>query len=181
MTSWRRAAARAYVAVGLALCLSGCAGPEVSDYASEQPVFELQRYFNGQVLAQGMFSDRSGKVLRRFTVSMDCRWDGDVGTLDESFVYNDGERQHRVWHLSRQADGSFRGGADDVVGQALGAAAGSAFNWRYTLRLPVNGRVVEVQFDDWMHRIDSRTVINKAVLSKFGFRLGEVTLAFQKQ
>jgi len=37
-----------------------------------------------------------------------------------------------------------------------------------------------VQFDDWMYLMDDRTMINKAVMSKFGIRLGEVTLAFQK-
>jgi hypothetical protein len=172
---------RCAAACALAGLLSGCAAPQLADYAGELPAFDLQQYFNGRVLAHGMFSDRNGRVLRRFTVTMDCQWRGDSGTLDEQFVYDDGERQRRVWRLTKQADGSFVGGADDVVGQALGATAGAAFNWRYTLKLPVNGTVYEVQFDDWMHRIDSQTVLNKAVMRKFGFALGEVTLAFQKE
>jgi hypothetical protein len=48
-------------------------------------------------------------------------------------------------------------------------------NWRYTLALPVDGRVCEVQFDDWMYLVDERVMLNKAVMSKFGIRLGEVT------
>jgi hypothetical protein len=172
---------RAAAACALAGLLCGCAGPQLGDYAAQQPAFDLQQYFNGRVLAHGMFSDRNGRVLRRFTVSMDCQWVGDSGTLDEQFVYDDGERQRRVWRLKKLADGSFVGNADDVLGQALGAASGAAFNWRYTLKLPVDGTVYEVQFDDWMHRIDSHSVLNKAVMRKFGFALGEVTLAFQKQ
>ena len=62
----------------------------------------------------------------------------------------------------------------------LGVAAGSALNWRCTLRLPVDGSVYEVQFDDWMYLVDERVMLNKAVMSKFGIRLGEVTLAFTK-
>ncbi len=40
--------------------------------------------------------------------------------------------------------------------------------------------VYEVQFDDWMYLMDERVMLNKAVMSKFGIRLGEVTLAFYK-
>ena len=85
-----------------------------------------------------------------------------------------------MWHLSRQPDGRYIGRAADVVGEALGDSAGNAFNWRYTLALPVDGRVWEVQFDDWMYLVDERTLINKAVMSKFGIRLGEVTLSFSR-
>ena len=59
-------------------------------------------------------------------------------------------------------------------------AAGNAFRWAYTLRLPVDDSVYEVQFDDWMYLVDERVMLNKAVMSKFGIRLGEVTLSFTK-
>jgi hypothetical protein len=38
-----------------------------------------------------------------------------------------------------------------------------------------------VQFDDWMYLMDDRVMLNKAAMSKLGFRLGEVTLAFDRQ
>ena len=63
----------------------------------------------------------------------------------------------------------------------MGAAAGNALNWQYTLRLPVDDKVFEVQFDDWMFLIDERTMLNRAVMSKFGIRLGEVTLSFTRR
>lgn len=163
-----------------AFALPGCASPQLSDYAAEKPAFDFRSYFDGRVLAHGMVSDRSGKVLRRFVATMQCSWVGDAGTLDEQFVYSDGERQHRVWRVQRLADGRYSAQADDVVGQAIGAQSGSAFNWRYTLRVPVNGSVYELNFDDWMHLIDERTVINRAVMSKFGLRVGEVTLSFSR-
>ena len=75
----------------------------------------------------------------------------------------------------------FSGTADDVVGQALGQQSGNAFNWRYTLALPVDGRVVEVQFDDWMYLMNDRVMLNKAAMAKFGVHLGEVTLSFFKR
>lgn len=164
-----------------AIAITGCAAPQLSDYANTKPAFDFRNYFDGTVLAHGMVSDRSGKVLRRFVVTIHCNWVGDDGTLDEQFVYDDGERQHRLWRVKRLPGERFVGTADDVVGEAQGASAGSAFNWRYTLKLPVDGTVYEVQFDDWMHRIDERVVLNKAVMSKFGVRVGEITLSFSRR
>jgi hypothetical protein len=68
-----------------------------------------------------------------------------------------------------------------VVGEAVGVASGNALNWAYTLRLPVDGKVYEVQFDDWMYLMDNRVMLNKAVMSKYGVKLGEVTLSFYKK
>jgi hypothetical protein len=38
-----------------------------------------------------------------------------------------------------------------------------------------------VQFDDWMYLMTERVMLNKATMSKFGIRLGEVTLSFVKR
>ena len=168
------------LALAASLLLTSCASPTTADYAGEKPVLDLKTYFNGDLTAHGMFSDRSGKVVRRFVVTMKCTWQGSDGVLDESFVYSDGEKQRRVWRLKQLADGRYTGVADDVVGEAKGQSAGNAFQWGYTLRLPVDGKTYEVQFDDWMYLIDEHVMLNKAVMSKFGLRLGEVTLAFHK-
>ena len=69
----------------------------------------------------------------------------------------------------------------DVLGVASGQTSGNAFQWSYTLSLPVDGRVYEVQFDDWMYLMDDRVMLNKARMSKWGIYLGEVTLAFTRR
>lgn len=160
--------------------LGGCAGPQPSDYAAEQPALDLRRYFDGPVEAHGMFQDRGGAVVKRFTVRMEGRWEGEQGVLDEHFLYSDGTRERRVWRLTHHGNGRYTGRADDVVGEASGQVAGNAFRWAYTLRLPVDGKTYEVQFDDWMYLIDERVMLNRATMSKFGLRLGEVTLSFHK-
>jgi Protein of unknown function (DUF3833) len=48
------------------------------------------------------------------------------------------------------------------------------------LSLPVDGKTYEVQFDDWMYLVSDKVMLNRAVMSKFGFRLGEVLLSFTK-
>ena len=160
---------------------TGCAGPAPADYAAEKPVLDLKTYFNGELTAHGIFTDRSGKVVRRFTVAMTGTWNGAQGTLDERFTYSDGKTERRVWRLTDIGGGRWEGRADDVVGVAQGMVAGNALNWRYTLALPVDGRVWEVQFDDWMYLMDERVMLNKAGMSKFGVHLGEVTLSFQRK
>jgi hypothetical protein len=171
----------AAAATSLTLWLSGCAStPVVADYAAETPVLDLKRYFNGPLTAHGIFTDRSGKVVRRFTVAMTGTWNGNEGVLDERFTYSDGKTERRVWRLTDHGGGRYSGQADDVVGVAQGQASGNALNWRYTLKLPVDGSVYEVQFDDWMFLMDERVMLNKARMSKFGITLGEVTLAFYR-
>ncbi len=164
-----------------AIALAGCAAPQLADYASESPRLKLRDYFNGTVDAWGVFTDRAGKVVRRFTVAMECSWSGDQGVLDEAFNYSDGSRQRRIWRLQQLGDGRFSGRADDVIGEALGTELGNAFHWRYTLALAVDGRVVEVQMDDWMYLMSDRVMLNRASMSKFGVKLGEVTLSFAKR
>ena len=179
MTKTRKTLATAAAAL-LPLLVAGCASPTPADYAQEQPVLDLRSYLDGPLTAHGVFTDRSGKVVRRFTVDLVGRWSGNTGDLQEDFRYSDGKTQRRTWHLVQTAPGRYTGTADDVVGHAEGVAAGNALNWQYTLRLPVDGRDYEVQFDDWMYLVDGHVMINKAVMSKFGLRLGEVTLAFHK-
>ena len=164
-----------------ALSLAGCAAPSVDDYAAQRPVLDLRNYFNGIVDGYGIFTDRSGKVVKRFTVRILGSWNADEGVLDEDFLYSDGSRQKRVWRLQRHTDGSFTGRADDVVGVATGRQRGNALHWQYTMALPVDGRVFNVSLDDWMVLIDERVMLNKARMSKFGIRLGEVTLSFTKR
>ena len=173
-----------FLTAGLALVastlLAGCASPLPADYTSQTPVLDLREYFNGKLLAHGIVTDRSGRVTQRFTVQLTGTWQGDQGTLDEQFSYADGRREQRVWRLTRGADGRYTGRADDVVGEALGQASGNALNWRYTLRVPVDGRSWEIEFDDWMFLVDPQLMINRAVMRKFGIRVGEVLLSFQR-
>ncbi len=172
---------QATLALATALGLEGCASQNIETYANEKPTLDLSTYFNGTLDAYGVFTDRSGSVVKRFSVVMVCNWEGDKGTMDEDFTYSDGTKQKRVWHLTKLANGHFTGRADDVLGEASGESRGNTFHWNYTLSLPVDGKIYEVQFDDWMYLMGDRVMLNKARMSKFGFGLGEVTLSFFKR
>jgi len=168
-------------ALGLGMGLTGCATQDIAAYANEKPVLDLAQYFNGTLDAYGVFTDRSGAVVKRFTVVMACSWNGNQGVLDEDFTYSDGTKQRRIWKLTKLADGRYTGRAEDVVGEAQGQARGNSFYWTYTLNLPVDGKTYEVQFDDWMYLMTDKVMLNKATMRKFGVKLGEVTLSFTKR
>lgn len=162
------------------LVLAGCAGVAPEDYAGTSPELRLEEYFDGEVTAWGMFQSRSGEVKRRFTVDITGTVEGDRITLDERFAYADGETDRRVWEIERIDEHTYEGTADDVVGVAKGKRYGNAFNWQYTLALEVGDRTWNVQFDDWMYLHDDNTLVNTAEVTKFGFRVGTVTLFFRR-
>jgi hypothetical protein len=175
---------RKFAALSLGLAsaaMVGCSTPQVTDYAADTPKLDLKSYFNGTVDAVGIFTDRSGKVARRFTVRMECSWDGKKGVLDEFFAYADGTKDRRIWRLIDQGDGRYTGTADDVIGEAKGQVSGNAFRWNYVLALPVDGSVWHVSFDDWMYLMNDKVMLNVATMSKWGIELGRVTLSFIKR
>lgn len=171
---------RATLAVALMLVLTACGSISAPDYADTEPRLDLEEYFAGRTEAWGLFQDRSGKVRRRFEVTIDGYRDGDEFVLDEHFQYADGETDRRVWRLRRLDDHRYEGRADDVIGVATGELYGNAFNWRYVLALEVGERTWHVNFDDWMYLLEDDVLINRATVTKFGFTVGEVTLFFRK-
>jgi hypothetical protein len=172
---------RPLLLAGGAALLAGCAAPSPADYAAERPLLDLKTYFNGKLTGYGAVSDRSGKVRRRFVVAITGTWKGDDGELDERFTYSDGKTEQRIWRIRHLGGGRYSGRADDVVGEAAGVASGNALNWRYTLRVAMDERTIDLDFDDWMLLIDDRVMLNKAVMSKFGVRVGEVLLSFTRE
>ncbi|GAA4898471.1 DUF3833 domain-containing protein [Ferrimonas pelagia] len=164
--------------LSLGLLLSCSASLE--DYQDTTPAFDLFGFFEGQSTAWGMLQDRSGKQTRRFEVALVGTVTADTLVLAEDFVFDDGETQQRTWTIVRQADGSYRGTAPDVIGQAVGRVAGNALHWQYTLRIPVGDTSYDITLNDWMYRQDSHRLFNLARLSKFGVEVGRITLFFEK-
>ena len=73
------------------------------------------------------------------------------------------------------------GTSADVIGEARGVVSGNALNWTYTFDLRTDdGKRYEVAFDDWMFLIDESVMLNRAVMSLYGFRVGEVLISFRK-
>lgn len=162
------------------LMLTGCSS-EIADYQHQQPRLDIFHYFQGKSEAWGMVQDRNGKQLRRFHVEIQGDVVGDTLTLNEHFVYDDGEKQQRVWHIRRLGNDKYAGTASDIEDVAQGQAAGNAFNWRYSMNVTADGKTWLLHFDDWMYLQDGTHLFNKTAMKKFGITVATVTLFFTRQ
>jgi len=152
----------------------------LQEYKNEKPELNLKSFFDGKLIAHGYFKDRSNKVSKRFVVKMNATWKGDVGILDEDFSYSDGTKSKRIWTLTKKSENEYEGTADDVIGKAIGKISGNTLLWNYVLKLEVDKKFYEVNFEDWMYLIDESTLINQSYMSKFNINLGEVVLSIRK-
>ena len=143
------------------------------------PVFDPANYFTGTLSAYGVFVDRFGVVRRQFHVNVEGRRTNQGFQLDEAFVYDDGETEMRRWNVTKVGEGRYTGICADVIGHAIGHLKGNALSWRYKFRLPLYGRKVAVTFDDVMVLQEAGILINRAVVSKWGIKLGEVLISFR--
>ncbi len=164
----------------LFLVLNNCSKMKPEDYKDTKPVIKIEEYFQGNVKAWGMLQTRSGEVKRQFVADMKGNFDGKNLILDEAFIWNDGEKQERRWTIKKVGDNRYEGTAPDVVGIAKGVSYGSAFKFEYKLLIPYKNKKIKVRFDDWIFKQDDKTAINKAMLTKFGFKVGELTVFFTK-
>ncbi len=163
----------------LIVLLSGCS-TSLQDYAGSEPTFNLEAYFNGRSVARGILQDYKGKITRHFCVDIVGTWNNNQGTLHESFYFNDGEEQTRIWEITTHTDGTITGTAGDVVGQASGAIEGAALNWQYTLQVPVNESIMEFEVDDWIIQTDEERLMNRSYLKKWGITVAEIFIHFDK-
>ncbi|WP_404366192.1 DUF3833 domain-containing protein [Marinobacter sp.] len=161
--------------------LSGCAGPALEDYQGRTPELVPSRFFEGELVARGVVKDWSGEVIRSFDADITATWDENgVGTLDEVFRFNDGERQTRTWTLTPE-DGGYHATAGDVVEPGHMRWAGNAINLEYVLRLDYGDDTLDVRMDDWMYLVTPDTLINQTTMSKWGVEVGELVLVIQKK
>ena len=164
----------------LILLLSNCTIMKPEDYKNTEPKIKIEEYFLGDVKAWGIFQGRSGVVKRQFTAKMNGSFNGENFILNEDFSWNDGEKQKRQWAIKKIGDHNYEGTAADVVGFAKGKSYGSAFKFEYDLLIPYKDKKIKVSFDDWIFKQDDEVAINRAIVTKFGFKVGELTVFFLK-
>ena len=168
-------------ALSVTLLSSGCATQNIQAYQNTTPTLDMHEFFSGQIDGWGMFQGRNGEVKKRFYVDIYATHEGDnVIVLDEKFSWADGSKSQRIWRLTKQADGSWRGTAGDVIGEAKGEVTGNTLHWQYLLELPVDDKTYKVNFDDWMYLVDKDVMLNRSVMKKFGVELGSVTLSMHR-
>ncbi len=150
------------------------------DFKGKEPRLIIEDYMSGNVKAWGILQNRSGKVTRQFSAELNGKWDGKQLILDEKFNWDNGEVQTRQWKINKIDENNYEGTAGDVVGKAKGYSYGPAFKFEYVLLVPVKGKEIKITFDDWIFMQDERVAINRAKMTKFGIKVAELTVVFQK-
>ncbi|WP_018700940.1 DUF3833 family protein [Amorphus coralli] len=161
---------------------AGCmTTPEATVPPMVEPL-ELETFFAGRTAGEGRFESGIAGVERTFTVATRGTWDGRTLTLREDFVFDDGERDTKTWRFTRQRDGSFKGTREDVVGVADIWQDGKTVRLAYDAEVVGKGGTTRVlTFEDVLVPQSSTSVLNKAVVSKYGVPVGTVTVVFRKR
>ena len=174
-----------FTLLALSFVMSGCTTP-VSHYERAKPALVAETFFSGQLSAHGVVKNFSGKVIRTFNADITAYWRDGTGTLDERFIFDDGEEQKRVWTL-RPVEATatntrrYIGTASDVVGEAEVTVSGNAMFLKYVLQVPYGDGLINLTVDDKMYLVDEGVIINESRLFKFGLPVGKILLTIVKK
>ena len=172
---------RPLVVILLYLLVTGCTQPRVEDHNGFIPAFDVEAFFSGTLTAHGVVRDRSGTVIRTFDADIQADSSDGVVTLDEDFVFDDGEEDKRVWKLVPREDGSWGATAGDVIGEGSLTKAGHALFLDYVLRIPYGDSTIDIRVDDRMYRVTDSIVVNESRMFKFGVQVGSILLVIVRQ
>lgn len=170
-------------AVVSSVIMIGCSVmPDIRDNHLKHPELNFFEYFARDVTGSGFLRNWRGQITRQFTVSMRGYYLDESHTqlrIEESFVFDNGEAQQRIWTLSKSGDQSFTGTAADTIGGASGRQQGNAVNWRYRLSIPYKSKSIAINFDDWLYLQEDGQLLNAVKMKKFGLTVGTLFIAFQ--
>ncbi len=168
----------------LLLCwgCAACSDPmPVSRFAGDGPAFDPVSFWTGHVQSWGVLENRSGEP--DMVVTTDCvgEAEGDGGLhMRQTLRLGDGTVQSRDWHMRRTGAGRFEATANDMVGTAVGEAAGRAFHWSWVLATKPGDSLRDVTMDQWMYGLDDGTMMNRTTIRKLGIILAEVSEDFHR-
>ena len=151
------------------------------DYAETAPDFDPKRVLNGTIASDGVIYGPTGRVVSRFVMRMEARWDGHVGTIGEHFEYESGRTQYREWQLTLGNDGRMTATAEDVVGTGEGIVSGSALNLNYRIRLPEDAGGHELDVTDWLYLLPNGNILNRSQMRRAGVTLAELVASLRPE
>lgn len=139
--------------------------------------FNLERYFSGKTIATGNFSAITG-YKRTFKVALSGKWNGKTLTLVEDFSYHDGIKESKTWRFNKISPTKYIGTREDVVGQTLVTVTGNMAQFTYLVDLDNRNRV---RFHDTMTLRPDGTLVNSAVVTKYGFPVALTKVEFKRR
>lgn len=139
----------------------------------------LEDFFKGKTYAYGRFGAING-TTRTFRVDLTGRVRGDVLTLREHFIYDDGERDTKTWIFTRTGPGTYSGTREDVIGETTVRVSGNVARFTYRVDLNPGGKPNIVRFHDKLTLKSDGTLRNTALVTKFLLPVARVKVNFAR-
>ena len=137
----------------------------------------LEEFFNGDLMAEGGFTNVWTGSKRGLSVKMNGHWDGKALTLKEDFAYSDGEADKKTWVFTKLSDGVYSGIREDVTVPAEIRRDGNDVLFSYVAH--IGG--LDLSFHDRLTQLDATVVRNTADVYWLGFiKVGEVELTIKR-
>lgn len=157
--------------------LLAAAAPTLTAAAQAQE-FTLEGYFTGATRAAGSFSAING-VKRTFDVRLRGKFNGQLLTLVEDFVYGDGRSDRKTWKFTKTGPGLYTGTREDVIGSTTVRVTGNTAKFTYLVDLDTGpGQNIVRFWDKMVLSADGKTVKNRALVTKLGIPVARVKVDF---
>lgn len=171
-------------ALGIALlALAGCeATLPPTAFDDTGPAFRPELWFAGATRSAGVFEDRGGAPVRRFTVDGigERQPDGTLQLRQTVAIEGDAPFE-RLWWLRVALDGGTVATGPAILGEGQGSLHGRLWHLTYTEALPPGGWLRTVRFEHWMYlSADGATLVNRFTIRKLGLVVARATEVFTR-
>lgn len=164
-----------------AFSVTSFAGNPMGVVQNGRPVFKPERYFAGRTHSWGVFESRAGDPTKLIRTQTSGRWDGRLLKFEQDLQIQGSKPSHRSWTIRKLDATHYTATGTGIVGIARGEARGNALHLVFTIEAVPGNPLARLHMSQWMYlQPDGVTMINRAIASKGGIILAEVTEQFRK-
>ena len=165
----------------LALAVTGSAGTTADLFKDGRPLFKPEQYFAGRTHSWGVFESRSGNPTKLIHTQTRGHWEGGALTFEQDLQIQGSTPSHRSWLIRKLDEHHYSATGTGIVGAARGEAQGNAVHFEFTIDAVPGNPLAHLHMSQWMYlQPDGVTMINRAIASKAGIILAEITEEFHK-
>lgn len=167
------------IATGISTAAASLTTATHSEHRTQEQ-FVLEDFFAGHTIAHAEFAAING-LRRSFQIDITSVWESDTLSLHEKFAFEDGETDQKIWQFEKVADGKYVANREDLLRPVEATIHNGTLRYSYKLFLNPTQKKNVVRFRDRITIVDERTLINKALVFKYGIPVGKVSGIFLKQ
>ena len=144
------------------------------------PELSLENYFSTKVIALGYMSFfYPVKKVKDLRIHFSGKFKNNTLTLKENYQDNDSEA-FRIWYFKKNSTHNYIGKEKSVKGDINVSLYANKLSMEYQFRTNYKKIFFNVAVKDNMYLVDKHTLINKTIISKYGFTIAESFLVYKK-